>query len=291
MSDALTLQAGAACLQLDRLGAQPLSWRVGGRELLWQRAAPWPKTSPVLFPIVGHLRDRQARVAGRSYTMGVHGFAASQPFAVVAQAPDALTLRLEDNAATRAQYPFAFRLDLTARLTPDEVSLTLAVTNRGADPMPFAIGLHPGFAWPFATGRPESYSLEFEHPEAGSIPRLSPSGLMTRDRQPVPLEGTRLPLAPRMFEGEALPFLDTHSQRFRFRAPDGSAIAVTVENFPHLALWSRPPGGFLCLEAWTGYSDHEDFTGELAEKASMRRLAPGAVSRHGMGWRYEGREE
>ena len=57
--------------------------------------------------------------------------------------------------------------------------------------------------------------------------------------------------------------------------------------FDHAALWMRPGAPFLCLEAWTGYSDPEGFAGDLFEKPSMRVLAPGAQARHEARYRLQ----
>ena len=51
-------------------------------------------------------------------------------------------------------------------------------------------------------------------------------------------------------------------------------------SFTHAALWTRPGAPFLCLEAWTGYSDPEGFEGELIDKPGMRTLKSGARARH-----------
>ena len=69
-------------------------------------------------------------------------------------------------------------------------------------------------------------------------------------------------------------------EKVRFVAPDGTSIRVTAEDFPHLALWSRPPGPFLCIESWTGFGDLDDFEGDITTKPSMRCLAPGGEARH-----------
>lgn len=55
---------------------------------------------------------------------------------------------------------------------------------------------------------------------------------------------------------------------------------MAFPGFPHAALWTRPGAPFVCLEAWTGYSDPEGFDGDLVEKPGMRALEPGARSRH-----------
>ena len=55
---------------------------------------------------------------------------------------------------------------------------------------------------------------------------------------------------------------------------------MEYEDFPHAALWTRPHAPFLCLEAWTGYSDPEEFAGDLFDKPGMRALEPGESGRH-----------
>ena len=51
-------------------------------------------------------------------------------------------------------------------------------------------------------------------------------------------------------------------------------------SFIHAALWTRPAAPFVCLEAWTGYSDPDGFEGDLFDKPGMRALEPGARARH-----------
>ena len=112
------------------------------------------------------------------------------------------------------------------------------------------------------------------------MPVISAAGLMSSAQRSVPLVDRRLPLIAALFEQEALCFLDARSRSLRFESPDGAAIVVAVQDFPHWALWSMPGAPFVCIEAWTGLPDAEDFDGELADKRSMRHLAPGAMSEH-----------
>lgn len=287
MSDAVELSAGDATLRIDPRGAEPVSWTVGGRELLWPGGEAWPRTSPVLFPIVGRARDGAIRVDGRPYPMGIHGFAADRDFTVESSDATSAVFALADDETTRGHYPFAFRLEITYRLAPRSVSAAFAVTNAGEAEMPFALGIHPGFAWPFADDDPERYRIVFDRAVEASVPVISPRGLFTDDRRPVPLEGRVLPLSHALLSREALCFLDAGSGTVRLAAPGGAAIAVETENFPHVALWTRPPAPYLCIESWTGHGDPDDFAGELKDKPSMRLLAPGATSHHTVEWRFE----
>ena len=70
-------------------------WSVGGRDLLWPGdPAIWDEISPILYPVVGWTRDG-ARVGGRQYPLGLHGFARRQDFEVEAAGGDFARLTLE----------------------------------------------------------------------------------------------------------------------------------------------------------------------------------------------------
>ncbi|MHB2208736.1 aldose 1-epimerase family protein [Methylobacterium sp. CM6257] len=271
-------------------GAEPVSWRVGGTEYLWSGdPAYWNRHAPWLFPVVGASQGGQIRVGGASYPMGQHGFARDLPFQVVAQSADAVTLRLTDGPETRAHYPFAFRLDVAARVRPAGLDFDVTVTNPGDGPLPYALGFHPAFPWPFAGGtraKDGGYAVEFEHAERPFAPRVGPGGLLLRDEQPIPMAGDTLPLDPAIFT-EAFVFRNARSHRMRFTGP-GKAIRMEMADFPHLAVWTKPTAPFLSLECWTGYADWADFSGDLAERDSQRRLAPGGAVRHGVRLKLEG---
>lgn len=275
----LDLECEGARARIALRGAEPLCWRVGDLDLLWKPdPAVWAETAPILFPIVGWTRDG-VRHRGRAYPLGLHGFARSAEFAVVERAADGARLRLVDSAATRALYPFAFRLEATYRLTATALAWALEVENAGEAPMPYAVGLHPGFAWPLGGSRAEHMFL-FETQENPLAPVIAPGGLFSDQTRPVPLEGRRLRLTPAAFAREALCFLNIASRRAAYDNGEGLRLSIELENFPHLALWARPPAPFLCIEAWTGHGDPVGFDGEISDKPSMRLLAPGARARH-----------
>lgn len=188
-------------------------------------------------------------------------------------------LRLEADQATRALYPFDFRLDAVYALEEGALVWALEATNMGEEPMPYALGLHPGFRWPLA-GSAQPHAFVFDQPERPEVPVIAPGGLFSAARRAIPLDGRRLELTPDLMALEALCFLDIASSSAVFDNGAGARLRVDLEDFPHLALWARPPAPFLCIEAWTGHGDPVGFAGELAEKPSMRLLAPGAVARH-----------
>ena len=220
-----------------------------------------------------------ARVGGETYPLGLHGFAMGERFEVVGQGADHVTLRLTQSAATLAQYPFPFTLEVTYRLDASGIEVSGLIRNPGDASMPYAFGLHPGFRWPLAGGDKADYRLVFNAPERAEVPVIAPGGLFSQQMRPVPIEGRRLRLDDALFAREALCFLGAASKGLSFEGP-GGRLRMEWEGFPHLVVWSKPGAPFLCLETWTGHGDPEGFEGDLFAKPSMITLPPGGEGRH-----------
>ena len=286
--DSIALASGGARAVIAAHGAEARAWSVGGSDLLWAGdPAIWDQVSPILYPVVGWTREG-ARVAGRQYPLGLHGFAYQQDFEVEAARADFARLVLSDNVETRAVYPFAFRLAVEYRLSADALEIAIEVENPGAAPAPYACGLHPGFRWPFAAGERDGARVRFEREEPAEVPVIAPGGLIAAEKRAIPLRGRDLELSDDLFAHDALCFLNPASRSLRFEQRNGAAIEMDFRGFDHAALWTRPGAPFLCLEAWTGYSDTEGFAGDLFEKPSMRMLTGGERARHGASYRFFG---
>lgn len=278
--DVLHLEEDGASAAITRLGAEPVSWRVSGRELLWSGDPQhWARHAPILFPVVGASAGGAVRVGAQSYPMPQHGFARDSHFAVVERDRDAAQLRLIETDETWTHYPFRFVLDVTVTLGPDSLALVFEVTNTDTSDMPYALGFHPAFPWPFDAGDRRGHAVEFQREENAKVPGITDAGLLAEGGRRLPLDGDRLPLDPKLFTG-ALAFLDAKSRSMRFRSPSDAAIEMEVDDFPHLALWTKPDAPFLSLEAWTGHADPDGFSGDLFERPSMRRLPLGHSARH-----------
>ena len=115
MADVVRLEADGASADIALVGAEPLSWRVGGRELIWSGDPQhWGRHAPILFPVVGASAGGVVRIASKTYPMPQHGFARDSLFSLVEQTGDAAHLRLAASEATAAHFPFRFVLDVTA---------------------------------------------------------------------------------------------------------------------------------------------------------------------------------
>lgn len=281
-AETVGLRAGKAEAAISLRGAELRRWSVAGRELLWSPdPIVWDATAPILFPIVGWTRGGVIRVDGREYRLGVHGFAAERSFTVQSQSKDELILRDQADAETRGRFPFDYQLETAYRLSDEGLSCSVAVTNVGTEIMPYAMGLHPGFRWPAGSGR-----ITFDCAEAADVPVITKDGLFAQGRRPVPLAKNVLNLSRGLLAEEALCFLDIRSRGLTFEAEGFGRLRIDLDDFPHVALWSRPPAPFLCIEAWTGHGDPEGFAGELSEKPSMRLLKAGSTARHAVRWTF-----
>lgn len=250
------------------------------QEYLWSGdPAFWGKKSPVLFPIVGGLKDNTYRYDGHAYTLGRHGFAREQLFTVTAQGAEHVSLRLSDNDTTIGVYPFHFDFTVQYLLQDDQLQVTYHVVNKDEKTMLFSVGAHPAFKLPLVAGTTyEDYYLYFNKEEEAPIWPLSPEGQI--QTAPVPfLEHTHeLPLKKSLFYKDALVFKNLASTAISIKSkatPHGLTLAF--EGFPYMGIWAAKDADFVCIEPWCGIADSIAATTNLEEKEGMNRLAPGEV--------------
>jgi galactose mutarotase-like enzyme len=277
--DRHTLRSGGIEATIKAHGAELCSLKdAQGVELIWQAGAAWPRHAPLLFPIVGRLKNDELRHRGKAYPMTQHGFARDQVFEWAERAETSCSLVLRDSAATRARYPFAFRLAVHCRLHAAGLEVTLEIDNTGEEMLPASIGAHPAFNWPLVEGLPkENYSLAFSDAEVEPIRRLK-DGLMREKPEPTPIQDQTLALTERLFDDDALILDRLASRAVRYAADRGPSPEVSWEGFHQLGIWSKPGGAaFLCIEPWRGFASPCDFDGEFSDKPGVMQIAPGAT--------------
>ncbi len=276
MMDRHVLSNGTLSATIKAEGAELCSLRdAGGEEMLWQAAPIWPRHAPVLFPIVGRLKNDTLRHEGKSYRLTQHGFARDRRFAWLNRSSTSCRLVLREDPETRAVFPFAFRLEIAFALDDDALETSFAVTNPGRGVLPVSLGGHPGFVWPLAEGVNKSaHVLEFAMPESGPVRRLQ-QGLLLPDPQPTPIAGQTLKLDPDLFAADAIILEAPASNSVRFTAHGAPTVEVTWEGFRQLGLWSREGGDFLCIEPWYGTASPADFDGEFLDKPGLMLIQPG----------------
>lgn len=192
----------------------------------------------------------------------------------------AATFAFIDDDATRAAYPFPFRLEVGYLLDGDWLRVSFAVCNPGEALLPFSLGGHPGFRCPLVPGECFTDSvIEFEHAE--TVDRWPVvDGLIGRPAIPALRGQATIDLTPDLFCDGALVFTDLHSRRVRLAGPKGGrGVEMEFDGFPSFGIWSKPGAPFVCLEPWCGIADSVDASGRLEDKPGLIWLPPGE------GWR------
>lgn len=246
-------------------------------EYIWQ-ADPeyWNKHSPILFPIVGTLKNDTFSHKGMTYKMSRHGFARDMQFTVTQQEAERAVFTLVSGPETLAQYPFLFKLQISYQLSGNSLQVSYTVSNEGEDTMHFSIGGHPAFRLPISNDLQfEDYSLQFEQKEHALIYPLDQEGQLLAQGIPF-LENTdTLALDKSLFYADALIFKALKSKKLRLATTkDSRSIEFSFEQFPYLGIWSKKDADFVCIEPWQGITDRQDASGILAEKEGICSLAP-----------------
>lgn len=251
-----------------------------GLEYLWQAdPAYWNRHAPVLFPIVGRLKEDKYIYQGEEYPMSQHGFARDMEFVVDQPGDNALLFRLENQEETYRKYPFRFGLEIAYSLNASTISVAYKVRNTDSKEILFSIGAHPAFNCPLGKGESfEDYSLYFS--EADSNRRhLLADGLFTGKTEAIPIdqEKKELPLSYALFEKDAIVLKNISSEAVTLKSrksPHG--VTVSFPEFPYLGIWTKRPGApFLCIEPWCGLADNENTSGQISEKEGINALGPG----------------
>jgi galactose mutarotase-like enzyme len=271
-----TLQSDGISATIKADGAELCSLKNrDGLELLWQAGPAWPRHAPILFPIVGRLKNDQLRDRSKTFPMTQHGFARDREFTWSERRAKSCTLVLTDDSATRLHFPYAFQLAVTYEVEDAHLDVNFEITNTGEVTLPASLGAHPAFNWPLLPGLPkEAYGIRFSREEPEPIRRLN-DGLLREKPEPTPVQGKLLALSEQLFRDDAVILDRLASSSVRYAADRGPSINIDWDGFQELGIWSKPQGApFICIEPWRGFASPSDFDGEFSDKPGIMKLAP-----------------
>ena len=247
-------------------------------EYMWSAdPAFWGKTSPVLFPIIGSVKDDIFVYEGKKYTLPRHGFAREKMFEVEKQTNDSVTFLLKCDNASLVVYPFWFELRLHYSLKGNQLKVSYEVKNKDEKTMYFSIGGHPAFQVPLVEGTSyEDYYLEFDETEDLNRWPLSEEGLVKTAAESLLPDTNHLPLTKELFYQDALVFKHLKSSKVTLKSDKTEhQLAFSYEGFPFLGIWAAKGADFVCIEPWCGIADAVDHNQELTEKEGINALDAG----------------
>lgn len=251
-----------------------------GLEYMWGGdPAIWGKHSPVLFPIVGSLKENTYEFEGNSYQLNRHGFAREMHFSPVGQLADELVLQLKQTPETLKVYPFEFDLKLKYRLDGKTLKVTYEVSNTGNTKMWFSIGGHPAFKLPLFKGDAYAeYALEFAEKETAGKWPIEAGGLLARAPVPFLNNTHELRLNKGLFAKDAVVLKDLRSRKLALRSDKTrKGFNFSWEGFPYLGIWATPGADFVCIEPWCGVADTVGPVQDLTKKEGINALDPGRL--------------
>ncbi len=264
---------------INPVGAELSSLKVNDIEYLWQGDEKyWSGRAPILFPIVGALKDDFMNYQGTRYEMPKHGIARHAQFDCMTKSSDSISLRLQSSDASLQQYPWNFELIVHFTLSDAGLDIRYEVTNTDEKPMLFTIGSHPAFALNIKDpSELENYTVTIEQSEPLQRYGLNESGLLDTHSEP---HDPVIPLNRTIFDNDALVFRDIKATSIRLSHAGQTMLTVNTGGAPHLGIWAKPAAPFVCIEPWLGTCDFIDSDNRFENKPDLTSLAPGHTHEH-----------
>lgn len=276
-------------VEIDTFGAEVKSVlrKENNREYMWYgNPKYWGRTSPVLFPFVGSLKDKKYVFKGNEYSMSQHGFARDNKFEVASMDEEEIWFSFSSNEETLKKYPFSFRLKVGYRLMGDTLQVLWRVKNYSEEVMYFSIGAHPAFLCP---EEKEGYSLYFEgateiHHHGNDVA----SGMALREDIVIPLTDNRVKLTNDFFDRCTYMVEGNQTKCVGIENKEGKRIVDVMFDTPLFGMWSpeKKNAPFLCIEPWYGRCDAQDFDGDLTQREYTNTLESGASFEGGYSMKF-----
>lgn len=288
-------------IEIDSFGAELKSVidKKTNREYMWYADKKyWGRTSPVLFPFVGSLKNKEFIVDGRQYPMGQHGFARDMEHSLLSKDDKSIWFILESNEETLAKYPFEFKLRIGYEIKDNSVKVLWEVENPADNNLPFSIGAHPAFICPRYNEEDKSgYKLSFAKfakeslntakdirvnadAELKNIEKIyhhgntRDTGLAITENLILDLQEGKCDITPGFFDRCTYMIEGNQANSVGIVDPDGEEFVRVLFDTPLFAIWSpeEKNAPFLCIEPWYGRADHVDFEGDIYKREFTNML-------------------
>ncbi len=280
-----SLHSNSLSIQINKTGIElsSIKSRTTGQEYMWQ-ADPtiWGSHAPVLFPIIGLLKDGYTLIEDKKYYIPKHGLVRnSDKIQLVNSTENTLHFRFSRDNETLEKYPYQFQFDVIFSLIDTTIKVEHVIQNLGDEPMFYSVGGHPAFNCPlFTDEKYEDYFLSFPEEETDGTWLLDENGLISAEQKPILSNSSVLKLDKHMFDNDALIFKHLKSKEVTLNHQEnGPVLSLEFKDFDYLGIWAKPGASFICLEPWLGIADSTDSNHEFKNKEGIRRLEPKQIEK------------
>ena len=266
-------------IQSKKSGAELTSIQYNGKEMLFQGAKVldgngsiyWKRQAPILFPIVGQLKNSTTQIEGNSYQMSQHGFARDRDFEEISKTETKHHYMLKNNEETLKKYPYKFELHVIYKIVEDTLIVTYQVKNMDNKTIYFGLGGHPAFNYDYSNGE---YEIAFPEQEDEIEFLKLKDGLIDIENAENILQDNKIYLKGDTFDNDAVIMKNLKSNKVTLQnhKTNQKTLEFDFTGFPYLALWSKKGAPFVCIEPWQNTADRIDSTCLLYTSPSPRDI-------------------
>ena len=203
--------------------------------------------------------------------MTQHGFARDCNFKCLECGSSEITFFLEATQETFKNYPFCFELKVRYRLEDRLLNIDYEVKNVDRQEIFFSIGAHPAFE----TKVLSDYEIHFEKKEEGYF---ALQNSLVDWSHLLPLTSPTITPTKDTFNKDAFIFKSLKSKHVDLvDKKRHEVIRIHGSNKSFCGIWGKDSVPFICLEPWSGVSDHESHDQNLETKQGIQKLPVGGV--------------
>lgn len=233
----------------------------------------WKRHAPVLFPIVGSLKNNTTYIDGKKYQMSQHGFARDMVFDIVNISEREHTYVLKYNEDTLKMYPYKFELYISYIIEDNKLTIIYKVKNLDIRPIYFGIGGHPAFIIDLKNNK---YKVEFENEENNIKFSQLDAGLISYKNNYINnslMSNNRcIEISKDTFSHDAIIMSGLSSRKLRLYENNIEKLEFEFGQFKYLSLWSKKNAPFLCIEPWQTTADYTDSNQDFTLKKDNIKL-------------------
>ena len=266
-------------IQTKKEGAELTSIQYNDKEMLFQGAQVldsngntfWKRQAPILFPIVGQLKNSKKEIEGKKYEMSQHGFARDMKFEEISKTENEHHYMLKYNEETLKKYPYKFELHVIYEIEKDTLIVTYKLKNVDEKSIYFGLGGHPAFNCDYSNGE---YEIAFSENEDEIEFLKLKDGLIDTEIADNILEDNKIYLKENTFDNDAVIMKNIKSNKvvLQNHKTNKKILEFDFTGFPYLALWSKKGAPFVCIEPWQNTADRIDSTQIYKDKENIIKL-------------------